>query len=184
VGYTDAEGRTLAQLCKEILAEVGNPLVAAEKLLATLPEDATTYRAVIEEMAPGYIRVLAQVWRNHNRQAAERNDREAGERVPQSKARPGPSRFTSAVPIYQRLLNQPECIDEGEWKPLGHCTRDDVAALVDKYTEKARQLFYVRRKYEMLVAALDHYGAKTVADLPMEAVLEAMRTKTGGSDDA
>lgn len=78
---------------------------------------------------------------------------------------PGPSRWringaalsgTKALPVPVR----------GEWKPLGECTHEDLAAVVDHYTRLAGRNERRAGQFRRLLQALYDHEEDTVGDLP------------------
>lgn len=85
------------------------------------------------------------------------------------------SRWVGVGQLYKRFLEQRENISGEEWKFLGDCTRADVAAIAAQRMEQAKANALVAKRYERLAAAMAHYDAATVADLPETVVIEVLR---------
>lgn len=84
------------------------------------------------------------------------------------------SRWENASQAYLALLRSREYVaTEGEWKYLGDCTKSDVLAIVEQRRMLAEANATMATRYDRLAQVMG--SEQTVADLPEDVVIEALR---------
>lgn len=145
-----------------------DPHVIAEQLIAKLSED--DLREVVAVTLPAHVR-------RHIHSLRSRVSSEASAASSDAPSGGGnrSARWEAIAAAYESgeldelRLRVFAC---GAWKFLGDCTREDVADIAEQHDVAVAQRANVARRYHALHAAMKRKRAKTVRDLPLDAVRE------------
>ena len=115
----------------------------------------------VEEILPAYVADVMRDGRNRSLNHA------MGRRTPTKSAK-----VAGVRDWWSKLLDSRISVGE-QWKPVGDCTAEDLALVIEARRQKARQINAQADKYEVLLGLLARHNASTIRELPSDAVLFA-----------